>query len=62
MIMRQVHTKASNVTIGFCTQSSNSESDVIFAFALIVNKPQHIMMSSLCVFQYTHLSFMVQSV
>ena len=33
MIMRQVPIKVSNVTIGFCTQSRKSKSDVIFAFA-----------------------------
>ena len=31
-MMRQVHANASNVTIEFSTQSSNSESDVIFPF------------------------------
>ena len=33
MIMRQVHTKASNVTIEFSTQSIKSKSEAIFAFA-----------------------------
>ena len=49
MIMRQVPTKASNVTIEFSTQSSKSKSDAILAFVYCGQTTTHNDVIILCV-------------